>query len=175
MIKRTRKKTKRSSWRSVQPRFPESNRLTGQLRILCRTMLPFLGAVLFSSFWRLKSRAVLCSLRVRSFFERRRMPAPTFLAASLAISAVAVFLSIFTLGTTVTYNGNALGVVASATDADAAVSGVEEELSSVLGDFSIDMSLVSYSTGLVSRRSVVWSDRPRRQKSAWKVRSVLSR
>ena len=26
-----------------------------------------------------------------------------------------------------------------------------------------------------SRRSVVWSDRPRRQKSAWKVRSVLSR
>ena len=70
-----------------------------------------------------------------------RLPAAMFLTASILIAAGAVFVSVFTLGTTVTYDGNELGTVPTEAAAAPAISVVEDEPSDVLGDsFTWDMS-----------------------------------
>ena len=155
MKKKDRAEERRPTRRSARPAFPESNRLLGQLHILSKSLLPFLLAVLAAGFWWVRAKLTHIYAKSRSLSERFHLPAPTFLAASVLIAATAVFLSIFTLGTTVVYDGNELGTVSTPETAELALSEVEDELSDVLGDFTIDMSLVSYSTGLVSRRSVV--------------------
>ena len=155
MKKKDRAEERRPTRRSARPAFPESNRLLGQLDILSKSLLPFLLAVLAAGFWWVRAKLTHIYAKSRSLSERFHLPAPTFLAASVLIAATAVFLSIFTLGTTVVYDGNELGTVSTPETAELALSEVEDELSDVLGDFTIDMSLVSYSTGLVSRRSVV--------------------
>jgi len=152
---KTEKQVSRHSRRSL---FPESNRFVGQLRILSRAMLPFLFARVSGAVWRARAAFFNVFSKLRSAAEnsRSRIPAPVFLCAALLIASAAVFTSIFTLGTTVVYDGNELGTVPNQQAAASALGNVETELSGVLGeDFTLDMSLVSYSTGLVSRSSVV--------------------
>ena len=136
--------------------FPESNRLLGQLRILSGALLPFLLACVSAFFWRIGAWWTRLYARLLNYRERMHLPVAAFLAASILIAASAVFVSVFTFGTTVTYDGTELGTVPTEEAAVTALSEVEDELSGVLGDsFTLDMSLVSYSTGIVPRRSVV--------------------
>ena len=136
--------------------FPESNRLWRQLIILASALGPMLSYVVHSRLFRLRgllSRgwAALCAA-----LERRRLPAPAFLASGATVICLAVFLSLFTWGTTVSYAGEQLGTVAAADLADEAIGQVESELNSVLGDtYTLDKALVSYSSGFVTRSSVV--------------------
>ena len=146
----------REARRHRREKFPESNRFWRQIRILMGAQVPMLGAMVRN--WRLALRGRLAAgwNKFRSAFERKRLPAPVFLAAAALITVPAVFFSLFTWGTTVLYDGQAVGTVATASAADTAVAEVEQEVSGVLGDsFTLDESLVSYSSGLVSRRSVV--------------------
>ena len=156
MMKKQAARQRRSPRRGKQTPFPESNRLLHQLQILLSSMSPFLRATWRGWIWKLRERLVAAGAGARQAMERARVPAPAFLAASVLIAAAAVFTSLFTFGTTVVYDGSTVGTVPDESSAVEAVSQVESELSSVLGDdFSLDASLVSYSTGLVSRRSVV--------------------
>ena len=107
-------------------------------------------------FWWMGARWTQFYAQLLNRRERMRLPAAMFLTASILIAAAAVFVSVFTLGTTVTYDGNELGTVPTEAAAATAISVVEDELSDVLGDsFTLDMSKVSYSTGIVPRREVV--------------------
>ena len=150
------KNDKEKAPRGKRVLFPESNRFWPQVRILLTAQLPLLGAMAREVRLRLVSGIHGVLAKFRGFFERKRLPAPVFLAAAVLIAVPAVFFSLFTWGTTVAYNGQELGTVSSDTAALTAVNQVEEELSSVLGDsFTLDESLVSYSSGLVDRRSMV--------------------
>ena len=150
------KETKRPSRRSRRDQFPESNRLLGQLHILSRALFPFLWGEVSHVFWRIGAWWTRLYARMLQRRERMRLPAAMFLTASILIASVAVFVSVFTFGTTVSYDGNELGTVPTEAAAVTALSEVEDELSGVLGDsFTLDMSLVSYSTGIVPRREVV--------------------
>ena len=136
--------------------FPESNRFWAQIRILLGAQVPLLGAMVRGWWMNLRGRLAAVRNKGRSAFERKRLPVPVFLAAAVIITVPAVFFSLFTWGITVVYDGQELGTVATASAADTAVSEVEQEVSSVLGNsFTLDESLVSYSSGLVTRRSVV--------------------
>ena len=136
--------------------FPESNRLFKQLQILLGAQGPMLGSLFRRKRLHLRGCLAAASAKCRAAFGRRRLRAPVFLAGAAAVAVPVVFFSLFTWGTTVMYDGQALGTVASASAADAAVAEVEQELSGVLGDsFTLDESLVSYSNGLVNRRAVV--------------------
>ena len=136
--------------------FPESNRFFKQLKILLGAQGPMLGSLFHRKRLHLRGRLTAASARCRTALGRRRLRAPVFLAGAAAIAVPVVFFSLFTWGTTVMYNGQALGTVSSSSAADTAVAEVEQELSGVLGDsFTLDESLVSYSNGLVSRRAVV--------------------
>ena len=142
--------------RKARNPFPESNRLLQQLRILSRAMVPFLAASARESLWHVRSRLSGARARLGRAAEKVRVPAPVYVAGSVAICGVAVFFSLYTLGTTVVYDGNTVGVVSDEQSATQAISAVESDVSSVLGDtFTLDSSKVSYSTGLVSRSSVV--------------------
>ena len=156
MKKNQREKESRRTPRRRRNAFPESNRLLPQLRILSRALLPFLGACVSRFFWWMGARWTQFYAQLLNRRERMRLPAAMFLTASILIAAAAVFVSVFTLGTTVTYDGNELGTVPTEAAAATAISVVEDELSDVLGDsFTLDMSKVSYSTGIVPRREVV--------------------
>ena len=148
-------KTEKSNRRCA---FPESNRLLSQLRILSLAMLPFLLARFSGLMWRARTAFFGVFAKLRSLFERSRTPigAAVFLGAAFLISSAAVLSSLFTFGTTVVYDGEELGIVKNQDAATAALDSVESDLSGVLGeDFTLDMSLVSYSNGLVARESVV--------------------
>lgn len=150
------KETRRTPRRLRRNAFPESNRLLPQLRILSRALLPFLGAMVSRFFWWIGDNWTRFYARLLNRRERMRLPAAMFLTASILIAASAVFVSVFTFGTTVTYDGTELGTVPTEDVAVTALSEVESELSGVLGDsFTLDMSKVSYSTGIVPRREVV--------------------
>ncbi len=149
---------KQNQRRSRRNAFPESNRLLSQLRILCLAMLPFLLARASGLMWRIRAAFfdVFVKLRAASESSRTRIPAVAFLGAAFLIGSTAILSSLFTFGTTVVYDGEELGIVKNENTADAALGSVENDLSDVLGeDFTLDMSLVSYSNGLVTRKSVV--------------------
>lgn len=149
-------KEKGKTQRTKRAQFPESNRFWAQMRILLAAQLPLIGTM--ARELRLKICGGLHDFiaKVRIFTERKRIPAPVFLAVAALIAVPAIFFSLFTWGTTVAYNGQELGTVSTSTEALTAVNQVEEELTGVLGDsFTLDESLVSYSSGLVSRRSMM--------------------
>ena len=156
-MKKQQIKDKLKQYQARRNPFPESNRFWTQVKILLGSMTPFLAASFARAMGRVKDRAASAGAKFHTVSDRfHRIPAPMFLAASILVAAVAVFSSLFTLGTTVLYDGNAVATVSDESSAVQALSAVESELSSVLGDtFSLDESRVSYSTGLVSRRSVV--------------------
>ena len=136
--------------------FPESNRFWTQIRILLGAQAPLLGSLLHRRRLHLRGRLAAVYNKCRAGFERRRLPAPAFLAAAALVAVPVVFFSLFTWGTTVIYDGREVGTLPSASQADLAVAEVEQEVSGVLGDtFTLDESLVSYSNGLVTRRSLV--------------------
>ena len=87
--------------RKARNPFPESNRLLQQLRILSRAMVPFLAASARESLWHVRSRLSGARARLGRAAEKVRVPAPVYVAGSVAICGVAVFFSLYTLGTTV--------------------------------------------------------------------------
>ena len=136
--------------------FPESNRFWRQLFILASSLGPILSYLLHERIFALRSALSSWWMGVCVAAERRRLPAPAFLASAATVACVAVFLSLFTWGTTVSYGDTRLGTVAAAGLADETVSQVESELVTVLGsDFSLDMERVSYDSGFVPRNTVV--------------------
>ena len=159
-MKKLNVKEKGDRRRNKRTAFPESNRFWSQLKILSRSLLPILATLWADGTARLRRRWDNLSAKLRRVVEKTRVPAPVYLAGCLVIAGAAVFTSMFTLGTTIAYDGTAIGTASSADTAVQAISQVESELSDVLGDdtAAIDMSRVSYSTGLVSRRSVMDED-----------------
>lgn len=71
------------------------------------------------------------------------------------MAAVAVFCSLYTIGTTVTYNGEVVGTVDSRASAEAARTDLEQITTETLGEtYTIDDSSIQYSSGLMRRQEV---------------------
>ena len=149
------KKTEKRRTPSRTPKFPESNHILTQLLILSTALVPMLSYVLQSRWFKFRSFLSRCWIFIRSVIEHFRVPAPLFLTSTVAVAAAAVFVSVFTWGTTVTYGDTTLGIVADETEAAAAIDNVELELATVLGStFTLDRELVSYSREIVPRSSI---------------------
>ena len=82
-----------------------------------------------------------------------------FVAAGCAALALAVFFSAYTLGTTVTYDGEVVASVSSRSTAEEVRSDLESVTSRTLGeDYTIDDSLLKYTPAILPRQDVVDSD-----------------
>ena len=146
---------KAPSFRDRQ-RFPETSSPWKQLQYLLLGLMPLLRQKAHSGVHSIMSGFE----SVLHFFRRATMPrrfqTALFLTASVAVAVFAVYNVLYTQGTTVMYNGVELATVASEEDAQAARLAVERSISDVVGyDFTLEESMVSYSTGLTFRSEVV--------------------
>ena len=88
--------------------------------------------------------------QARAWLTRYKIHPVAFLGAGCAVAAVAVFCSLYTIGTTVTYNGEVVGTVDSRASAEAARTDLEQITTETLGEtYTIDDSSIQYSSGLM--------------------------
>jgi len=137
-------------------RFPESDLAAVQLLLLLWGCLPMLGGRMRERLLHRRKRSARGRGRWRSWAEELQLHPAIFLSGALVIAAVAVVLSLYTIGTSVSYDGTALGVVATAKTAERAVDAVESVTRTALSSqtYQIDRSLLAVQRQLVGRRTV---------------------
>ncbi len=139
--------------------FPESERLPIQLLLFGWCMLPMLGSVLREHTWGRRRRAAHQKSAVRLWLDAHKLHPAAFLGGACALAAVAMFCSVYTVGTTVRYNGEVIAAVSSESAAETVRSDLEQVTTRTLGErFTIDDSLIQYSSGLLRRQEVVDED-----------------
>ncbi len=137
--------------------FPESDALPVQLLLLAWNMLPMLGSLLWERFDRVRKQllARLAGPLSKIRWKKQLHPA-AFIGSGCALVVVVLVCSTYTMGVTVSYDGEVVATVADQSQADEVVSNLESVTTRTLGeDFTLDESLVQYSSSLMNRQDVV--------------------
>ena len=155
-MRRTRRRWRHIVREKRAKRFPESERLPIQLLLFGWGMLPMAGSRLREATWGRRKRTINRFGHMRGWMEAHRVHPAVFLGAACSLAAIALFCSVYTVGTTVTYDGQVIGVVNSRETAEAAKSNLEKVTTRTLGrTFTIDESQIQYTSGLMRRQDVV--------------------
>ena len=151
----------RRRWRRIvrenkAHRFPESERGPIQLVLLFWGLLPMWGS-LFQERVLLKNSASRQKSAQSAQKKRRwRIHPLVFLSGGCVLAAVLLFFSTYTNGVTVTYDGKVLANLADQAEAEEARAELEKVTAQTLGrSFTIDDSLIQYSSGLLRRQDLV--------------------
>ena len=163
---RTRRKLRhiQRRWRHIvreerKHNFPESERAPIQLVLFAWNMLPMLGSLLREKTWGRRKQWLHSLEHLWAKMERHKLHPAVFLGVACTLAVVIAFGSVYTIGTTVTYDGEVIGAVESESTAEAARSRLETITTRTLGEtFTIDDSLIQYSSGLLKRQDVVDED-----------------
>ena len=154
----------RRRWRQIRreernSRFPESDRLPVQLVIFFWGMLPMWASLLEEHTWGRRKKALSKGGKETVEGGRRFLHPVVFLAGACCLAGVALFFSNYTYGTTVTYNGEVMAVLPSEAEAETVRRDLEEITTKTLGQtYTIDDSLIQYSTGLLKRTDLTEVD-----------------
>ena len=136
--------------------FPESERTPILLLLFVLAMAPLLLATLREHTWGRKRRAMHKTTPLRAWFQRHRIHPAAFLGGACGLAAVAVLCSIYTFGTTVTYDGEVVAAVNSEQTAESVRENLEVITARTLGEsYTIEDSLIQYSSGLMKRQDLV--------------------
>ncbi len=137
-------------------RFPESDYGLVQRVLFLRGMLPRLSGLFSEGLLRRRKRSAQDTGQIRGWLEELRIHPAVFLLVSMAVAAAAVVLSLYTVGTAVSYDGQELCVVAGKGDVDRAVTWVESVTRQTLltPGYKVDAERIETARKLVSRRSV---------------------
>ncbi len=139
--------------------FPESERTPILLVLFAWNMLPMLGSLLREKTWGRRKQFFHSAEQWLANLERHRLHPAMFLGVGCTLAVVIALCSVYTVGTTVTYDGEVIGTVESRSTAEAARSRLERITTRTLGEsFTIDDSLIQYSSGLLKRQDVVDGD-----------------
>lgn len=163
---RTRQKLRhiQRRWRHIvrevrKHNFPESERTPILLVLFAWNMLPMLGSLLREKTWGRRKQMFHSMERLWAKAERHRLHPAMFLGIACTLAVAIAFCSVYTVGTTVSYDGEVIGAVESQSAAEAARSRLERITTRTLGEtFTIDDSLIQYSSGLLKRQDVVDED-----------------
>lgn len=151
----------RRRWRHIvrenkAHRFPESDRPAVQFLLFGWNMLPTLGSYLREATWGRRKRAMHQPGRFHGWLGGRKIHPAAFLGAGGALVLLVVLCASYTVGTTVIYDGETIATVSSRAAAEDARADLEKVTASTLGeDYTIDDSLLEYSTGIMARSDVV--------------------
>ena len=146
-------KVRKAVHESRERNFPESNGVAGQLLLLLCGLAAYWGA-LGREKLRLARRSHI--RRTAAKWRRKKYYPLAFGGAALVIAATAVFVSRYTFGTTVIYEGQALDTVASELEAKRVTASIADITSETLGKtFTFSDSSIQYTSGLVERSAVV--------------------
>ena len=132
----------------------------GQLLLFLWGSLPRMGSDLRERLTRRRKGAIRSGGRMRAFFEGVKLHPAVFVAGAVAVTAVAVCLSMYTIGATARYDGVELGTVHSAHSVSVAVDQLEEITRQTLSDtdYSIDSAKLEVRTGIVPRKELESTD-----------------
>lgn len=151
----------RRRWRRIvrenkAHRFPESERLPIQLMLFVWGLLPMWASLLQERVLQKNSASRQKSARSAQKKRRWRIHPLVFLGGGCVLAAAALFVSTYTDGVTVTYDGKVLANLADQAEAEEARAELEQVTARTLGrSFTIDDSLIQYSTGLLRRQDLV--------------------
>jgi len=135
--------------------FPESDSVVVQLLLLLWNMLPMIFSVVKERLWKLKRKLFHRTRGVAKKMGRRKLHPALYMGCACVLAAIILFCSTYTLGTTVTYNGDVIANLASESQAESARSKLERITTSTLGTpFTIEDSLIQYSSGLMKRQDL---------------------
>ena len=155
--KETRRHWRRLVREKKAKRFPESERLPVQMLLLAWGMVPTLGGLLGERVRasRKQRHERVSALRAK-LGQRWRFHPAMLLCGGCVAAAVGLFFSAYTFGTTVLYDGEVIAAVDSQTAAEEAAADLEAVTTRTLGErYSIDDSMIQYSSGLLRRQDVV--------------------
>jgi len=151
----------RRRWRRIvrenkAHRFPESERLPVQLMLFFWGLLPMWASLLQERVLQKSSASRQKSAQSAQKRRRWRIHPLVFLSGGCVLAAVLLFISTYTNGVTVTYDGKVLGSLANEKEAEEARADLEKITAQTLGQsFTIDESLIQYSPGLLRRQDLV--------------------
>jgi len=155
-VRRLRRRIRHLRLQNQVRAFPESDALPVQLLLLGWNMLPMLGSLLREHTWGRRKRASRHRTNLFSKLPVRNPHPAVFIGGGCVLLAAALVCITYTVGTTVTYDGEVIAAVANETQAEKARSNLEAMTTRVLGEtFTIDDSLIQYSSGLLKRDDVV--------------------
>lgn len=155
-LRRVRRRVRHLVREEKAQHFPESDRAAVQFLLFIRSMMPTLG-VKFSEHKRGQHQQLMDRLGMvfGKFAHKKVRPLPFFAGAS-ALALVILFFSFYTIGTTVSYDGETVAVVKSTFVADKARTQLEQVTSQAIGSkYTINQQLLQYSSGLMPRSEVV--------------------
>lgn len=137
-------------------RFPESDHKLAQLVLFFWGNIPRFTSKIRERLYRIRRRSIRSGSRRRAVFERIKLHPALFLGSAVAMAAIAVVLSLYTVGVSVTYDGINLGTVASGRSVLQAASNVEKLTCKTLGyiTYTVDTSLLTQETHIVPRSKV---------------------
>ena len=143
-------------WEDQAHNFPESDHRALQLVLFVWNILPMLFSLLREHTWGQRKKLFRRMTRSNPGKRRRKIHPVAFMGTACAIAAVIIVCNIYTIGTTVTYDGEVIAAVASQSEAEKARNDLEMVTTRTLGEtFTIDDSLIQYSSSLLKRQEVV--------------------
>ena len=137
-------------------RFPESNRKPLQFLLMLWGLLPSAASRLREILLGRRRERNLRTSRFAVWFEKeKRLHSLMFLGGSCALAGIILFCSFFTIGTTVSYDRQVLGRLASKSEAETVRKDLESITSRTLGEtYTIDDSLLQYDSGWMLRQDI---------------------
>ena len=134
--------------------FPESERTVIQLALFVWNLVPMLGAHIREKLDHRRRQGARKTFP--KLFGGKKVHPAAFLGGACGFAAVVLFFSFYTVGTTVTYDGEVVATVGSKSAAEAACADLEQSTARTLGEsWSIDETKLTYSTSLLPREDVV--------------------
>ena len=137
-------------------RFPESDHRLAQMVLFIWGNLPRFGSRFRERLYHLRRRSIRSGSKRRALFEKVRLHPALFLGSAVAVAAIAVVLSLYTIGVNVSYDGISLGTTSSKRAVRTAAANIEEVTREVLGDesYAVDKTLLQQETKVVLRSTV---------------------
>lgn len=137
-------------------RFPESDHRLAQTVLFFWGNIPRFTSRFRERLHRIRRRSIHSGSRRRAMFEKIRLHPALFLGSAVAVAAIAVVLSLYTIGVNVSYDGISLGTASSKRSVRLAASNIEAVTRQVLGDedYAVDTSLLQQETKIVLRGTV---------------------
>ena len=135
--------------------FPESNRFLVQVFLVIGGMIPMWRSLLHERLQTLRRQRNHAAGAHEHHWHARRVNPLCFIGGAAVVAALALFFSLYTLGTTVEYNGNVVDTVGSAAQARKAAAKLESITTETLGEsYKIEDGAIHYATALVRRSDV---------------------
>ena len=155
-LRRSRRRWHRIVHEKREHNFPESDRLPIKLLLFIWCMVPMLASLVSGAYHKATRKAVRSAEKDIAWVERHPMHPVIFLGVGCCVAAVALFFSVYTRATTVSYDGKVLATVASTETVEAACTNLERITARALGtSYQIDESLFEYQSGWTKRQEIV--------------------